>query len=90
MPLSDCLVLPIVHSSVEEISTYILDKLLKSVGLSELKRRGIRVVELTVSEAPGQEATVRRYLYNDDEEKKKEEKSTAPPKACLSNVLDKE
>ena len=93
MPLSDCLVLPIVHSSVEEISTYILEKLLKSVGLSELKSRGIRVVELTVSEAPGQEATVRRYLYSDDDDDdddEQEKKSTGPPKACMSNVLKKE
>jgi dihydroneopterin triphosphate aldolase (PTPS-III) / 6-pyruvoyltetrahydropterin synthase len=90
IPLSDCLVLPIVHSSVEEISSYILGKLLSRVGLDELKRRGIRIVELSVSEAPGQEATIRRYLYgshSDQDKNTSSSSTTGKPRTCLSNVL---
>jgi hypothetical protein len=44
--------LPIVHSSVEELAGYVLGEL--RAELPDLDRRGVRTLEVGVAEAPGQ------------------------------------
>mmetsp|Transcript_68177 Transcript_68177/g.154246 ORF Transcript_68177/g.154246 Transcript_68177/m.154246 type:complete len:278 (+) Transcript_68177:74-907(+) len=56
MPESDCAMLPIAHATAEEIAMYIWRRLLASFG-AQLWRRGVKTMEIAVSEAPGQRAT---------------------------------
>ena len=51
-PASDVVLLPIVHSSVEELAGYVLGEL--RAELPDLDRRGVRALEVGVAEAPGQ------------------------------------
>jgi len=51
-PESDVVLLPIVHSSVEELAGYVLGEL--RAELPDLDRRGVRTLEVGVAEAPGQ------------------------------------
>jgi 6-pyruvoyltetrahydropterin/6-carboxytetrahydropterin synthase len=59
-PESDVVLLPIVHSSAEELARYLLAELGKE--LPDLERRGVRWLEVGVAEAPGQIAYCRRDL----------------------------
>lgn len=65
-PKGDCLQLPIVHSTVEELSVYLWGKLLQELGAPMLTKRGIHTMEITVSEALGQEAVFRNRVPDDD------------------------
>jgi len=51
-PESDVVLLPIVHSSVEELAGYVMGEL--RAELPDLDRRGVRTLEVGVAEAPGQ------------------------------------
>ena len=55
-PEVDCIELPIVHSSVEEIAAYMCGRIVERFTRAKLEERGVRVIEVSVSEAPGQEA----------------------------------
>jgi dihydroneopterin triphosphate aldolase (PTPS-III) / 6-pyruvoyltetrahydropterin synthase len=59
-PAADVALLPIVHSSAEELARYVLGRLREE--LPDLRRRGVRCVEVGVAEAPGQIATCREDL----------------------------
>jgi 6-pyruvoyl-tetrahydropterin synthase len=59
-PASDVVLLPIVHSSAEELARYVLDQI--GVELPDLTRRGARWIEVGVGEAPGQTAYCRQDL----------------------------
>ncbi|MEA2625498.1 MAG: hypothetical protein QOD06_1543 [Candidatus Binatota bacterium] len=59
-PESDVRLLPIVHSSAEELAGYVLDRV--AAELPDLADRGIGWVEVGVAEAPGQVAYCRRDL----------------------------
>ena len=56
-PLADCKVLPIVHSSAEELAAYICRRLVAE--LEVLESRAVTTVEVAVAEAPLQEARCR-------------------------------
>ena len=58
-PKEDCLMLPIVHSTVEELAIYLWGKVLTDLHPKNLLNRGIHTMELTCTEAPGQEAVFR-------------------------------
>ena len=59
-PIADCALLPITHSSAEELAAYVCQEL---VGrLEALRSRGVTVVEVAVAEAPLQEARCRMTL----------------------------
>ena len=58
-PKEDCLMLPIVHSTVEELAIYLWGKVLTELDPKNLLDRGIHTMELTCTEAPGQEAVFR-------------------------------
>ena len=57
-PLADCLLLPIAHATVEEMTLYIYGRVLASLGSDTLLSRNITAVRIAVAEAPGQEAAV--------------------------------
>lgn len=57
-PEGDCAVLPIAHSSAEELAAYLLGRLREALA-GEVPTRAIRVLELGVAEAPGQTAYCR-------------------------------
>ena len=57
LPSSDVVLLPIVHSSVEELSRYVCERL--SAELRACASGGVRSVEVSVAEAPGQAASYR-------------------------------
>lgn len=59
-PEGDCVLLPIVHSSAEELASYLCDELLRLLPL--LGERGVTGLEVGVAEAPAQEARFRRAL----------------------------
>ena len=54
-PLKDCALLPIVHSSAEEIAAYLLGRV-RDALTSDLVGRNVRAIAVGVAEAPGQMA----------------------------------
>jgi len=59
-PASDCVLLPIVHASAEELAAYVLARLRDGLGAHAM--RGLTEIEVGVSEAPGQAAYCRAEL----------------------------
>jgi 6-pyruvoyltetrahydropterin/6-carboxytetrahydropterin synthase len=59
-PASDCVMLPIVHSSAEELAAYVCRELV--ARLDVLAARQVLAVEVAVAEAPLQEARYRLEL----------------------------
>ena len=59
-PASDCVLLPIVHASAEELAAYVLARLRE--GLDAHAVRGLTEIEVGVGEAPGQAAYCRARL----------------------------
>jgi 6-pyruvoyltetrahydropterin/6-carboxytetrahydropterin synthase len=57
-PRADCAVLPIAHSSAEELAAYVLDRMRTTLA-AEAADRGVRLIEIGVAEAPGQVAYCR-------------------------------
>jgi len=59
-PQADCVLLPLAHSSAEELADLVCDRLLQA--LPGMQTRGVTAVEIAVAEAPAQEARCRREL----------------------------
>lgn len=59
-PERDCILLPIVHSSAEELARYVLRRM--RAELPDLHRRGVEWLAVGVAEAPGQVAYCREAL----------------------------
>jgi len=59
-PASDCVLLPIVHASAEELAAYVLARLREGLGSHAV--RGLTEIEVGVGEAPGQAAYCRARL----------------------------
>jgi dihydroneopterin triphosphate aldolase (PTPS-III) / 6-pyruvoyltetrahydropterin synthase len=59
-PATDCVLLPIVHASAEELAAYVLSRL--RAGLGAHAMRGLSEIEVGVGEAPGQAAYCRAEL----------------------------
>jgi 6-pyruvoyltetrahydropterin/6-carboxytetrahydropterin synthase len=57
VPVADCALLPIAHSSAEELAAYVCRRLMDA--LPRLAERGVSAVEVSVAEAPAQEARYR-------------------------------
>ena len=55
-PRTDCVMLPIVHSTAEELAVYVSGQILNKADLQFFRERQIHTLEVTVSEAPGQDA----------------------------------
>ena len=54
-PLADCALLPIVHSSAEEIAAYLVGRLREALA-AEVSGRDVHAIAVGVAEAPGQTA----------------------------------
>ncbi|KAI4837222.1 6-pyruvoyltetrahydropterin synthase [Plasmodium brasilianum] len=61
-PQYDCIKLPIMHSSTEEIAQYILNKIIEEIDISFLIKRKVNYIEISVSEAPTQRALVHKNI----------------------------
>lgn len=58
-PAADCKMLPIMHATTEELAIYLWSQVVERLDAGYLKARGMSSLELTVAEAPGQQATFR-------------------------------
>lgn len=61
-PRADCALLPIVHATAEELGIYLYAEILNGLDASYLQQRGIHTMEVTIAEAPGQEAVFRHAI----------------------------
>ncbi|KAL3777764.1 hypothetical protein ACHAW5_004987 [Stephanodiscus triporus] len=61
-PRRDCLLLPLMHTTAEELAVYLYGKILSRLNAAYLAERGVSIMEVTVSEMPGQEAVFRRAI----------------------------
>ena len=61
-PENDCAMLPIVHATTEELAIYLYGRILNGLNAEYLLQRGIHTIEITVSEAVGQEAVFRHEI----------------------------
>lgn len=87
-PLQDVAQLPIVHATSEELAIYIWSEILKKLQPSYLRdQRGIHTMEITVMEAPGQDARFSYGIPSNDAEKVLDVSSfigkSGPPAPCL-------
>lgn len=62
-PKGDCSLLPIVHSSAEELAIYISNQLIDAFTLVALLDRGVRKIEVSISEANQQFAAYERTIF---------------------------
>ncbi|XP_026189777.1 uncharacterized protein LOC34619310 [Cyclospora cayetanensis] len=62
LPRADCLCLPIVHSTAEELCAYIWRSIVDNLTEGRLKKRGIQSLEVSVAEKCTQVAVYRRPL----------------------------
>ena len=86
-PKMDCMMLPLVHSSAEELAHYIWGRIVRTISLESLKSRDIRILEVSVAEAPQQQATFRSKIPSTDEEliKMEETPIKIKPMPCLDS-----
>ncbi|KAG6572807.1 RNA helicase [Phytophthora cinnamomi] len=61
-PKADCSLLPIIHSSAEELAIYISNQLIDAFTLDALLERGARKIEVSISEATQQFASYERSI----------------------------
>mmetsp|Transcript_10050 Transcript_10050/g.13281 ORF Transcript_10050/g.13281 Transcript_10050/m.13281 type:complete len:286 (-) Transcript_10050:314-1171(-) len=89
-PSSDVAQLPIIHASSEELAIYIWTEILQALGGAiYFQQRGIHTMEITVMEAPGQEAKFSWGIPSSTDGSTLSVKSllatvstTSPPKPC--------
>jgi 6-pyruvoyltetrahydropterin/6-carboxytetrahydropterin synthase len=92
MPRNDVKLLPIVHATAEELSIYLWSCVMERLDASFLQARGIQFMELTVAEAPGQQASFRYPVQGQTLDVRSFIQSGLPlapsPKPCLpTNTL---
>ncbi|KAJ1459559.1 hypothetical protein M885DRAFT_510681 [Pelagophyceae sp. CCMP2097] len=63
LPKDDCAMLPIVHSTAEELAAMLWTKIIQEFGIEILRGRKITTLEVSVAESPTQEA---RYCQSLD------------------------
>jgi dihydroneopterin triphosphate aldolase (PTPS-III) / 6-pyruvoyltetrahydropterin synthase len=56
-PRTDCAMLPLLHSTAEELAIYLWAEILQNLDSNYLLGRGIHTMRVTVTEAPGQSAS---------------------------------
>ncbi|CAK4126639.1 unnamed protein product [Aphanomyces euteiches] len=61
-PRDDCSLLPIVHSSAEELALYLMDVLLERFTMEKMQQRHATKIEVSIAEAENQLAAVERVL----------------------------
>lgn len=87
-PADDCLLLPIVHSSAEEIAEYFCSLLVKRLSLNYLVNRKVTKLEISVAEACNQEALYTVDLSLDlDPDSMTFVRRNVVPKPCIHTIL---
>lgn len=66
-PKTDCAMLPIAHSTAEELAIYFWGRILNELRCDYLLKRGIHTMEVRCAEAVGQEASFRRKIPENQE-----------------------
>jgi dihydroneopterin triphosphate aldolase (PTPS-III) / 6-pyruvoyltetrahydropterin synthase len=61
-PRTDCAMLPLMHSTAEELAIYLWAEILQNLDSDYLLGRGIHTMKVTVTEAPGQSATFQMQI----------------------------
>mmetsp|Transcript_10718 Transcript_10718/g.15126 ORF Transcript_10718/g.15126 Transcript_10718/m.15126 type:complete len:273 (+) Transcript_10718:100-918(+) len=64
-PKEDVAMLPIVHSTAEELAIYLWGRILGELDAQFLRQRGVHTMEVTCAEAIGQEALFRMEIPDD-------------------------
>lgn len=64
-PEVDCAKLPIVHATAEELAIYLWSRIVHDLNAEWLLERGVHTLEITIAEAPSQEATFRLEIPKD-------------------------
>ncbi|CAN0097530.1 unnamed protein product, partial [Ectocarpus sp. 8 AP-2014] len=59
LPRDDCALLPLIHSTAEELSHFLFSRLLREFTLPYLHSRGVTEMDVSVAELPRQEAIYR-------------------------------
>ena len=62
LPIEDCKLLPIVHSTAEELAEYLWKQIAGIIGIDQLKDRRVQWMEVSVFERPTQGASFRKNL----------------------------
>lgn len=91
LPREDCIFLPIMHTSSEELAEYLWDDIVLRSGLhAMLAQRRVEWMEMTVSERPGQSATFRRMIGSSSSGNAatsvattRSSSSSSPPRPCI-------
>jgi dihydroneopterin triphosphate aldolase (PTPS-III) / 6-pyruvoyltetrahydropterin synthase len=65
LPAGDCLLLPLANTTVEELSVYVAERIVESVGRRRLSERRVESLTVGVMESPGQEARYTVALATD-------------------------
>ena len=91
-PRQDCLLLPIMHSTCEELAIYVYGRLLQELDREYLVTRGVKEMTVTVSEAAGQDAMFTRQIPGLEENgeafnvENYIRKGSIPPVPCLTET----
>jgi len=64
-PESDCSMLPIIHATTEELAVYLWGRIIHGLDPKILLERSVKSIEITIAEAPGQEAIFRQDVPED-------------------------
>lgn len=59
LPRTDCKLLPLVHTSAEELARYLWCRVVRDLGIEGLRYAGIQKIELSLTETEGQAAVFR-------------------------------
>lgn len=93
-PRQDCLLLPIMHSTAEELAIYLYGKILSKLDALYLHRRGVSTMEVTVSEAAGQDAIFRCAIpglygnaYNEFDVARFIQEGSVPAMPCATETV---
>jgi 6-pyruvoyl-tetrahydropterin synthase len=62
LPAKDCVLLPIAHSTAEELAEFLWCELIKEIGVHMLRERGVRAMEVFVFERQCQGAGFKKTL----------------------------
>jgi len=61
-PLEDCKMLPLAHSTAEELAEYLWSEVSENIGIEKLRMRDVAWLEITVFERPTQGASFKKSL----------------------------
>ena len=82
MPEDDCAMLPLKHSTAEELAALVWRRVIDELGVEKLVKRGTTALEVSVAEAPSQEARYTRPLAGYDPREEVVVKLPSPGACC--------